>query len=88
MTDHYSPVLGAGGDIDGALQEPIVPLLNYLRVPKFFEGYANLWAEHQNVSEDGYFVAIRIDRSSGKTTLVMQLFPLFGVGSFSLNGME
>ncbi|GLJ45690.1 hypothetical protein SUGI_0961680 [Cryptomeria japonica] len=64
MSHHYSPVLGAGGDIDGSLQEPTMPL-NYLTVPKVSEGYANLWGEHQNVSEDGYFVTIRVDRSSG-----------------------
>ncbi|GLJ44622.1 hypothetical protein SUGI_0937870 [Cryptomeria japonica] len=54
MADHYTPVLAATGKIEDALQEPTVPLLNYLKVSKFSEGYANLWGgQHQNVSEDG-----------------------------------
>ncbi|GLJ44623.1 hypothetical protein SUGI_0937900 [Cryptomeria japonica] len=66
IADHYTQVLAAAGDNDSILQEPTVPLLDYLRVSKFSEGYANLWGgQHQNVSEDGYSVTIRIDRSSG-----------------------
>ncbi|GLJ44619.1 hypothetical protein SUGI_0937840 [Cryptomeria japonica] len=53
-TDHCTPVLAAGGDSDSILQEPTEPLLSYLRVYKFSEGYASLWGgQHQNVSEDG-----------------------------------
>ncbi|GLJ44620.1 hypothetical protein SUGI_0937850 [Cryptomeria japonica] len=63
---HFTPLLAAGGDNDSILQQPTVPLLNYLRVSKFSEGYANLWGgQHQNVSEDAYSVTLTLDSSSG-----------------------
>ncbi|GLJ44712.1 hypothetical protein SUGI_0940180 [Cryptomeria japonica] len=62
LGDHYMPVLGD----DSILQEPTVPLLKYLRVSKFSEGYANLWGgQHQNVSQDEYSVTLTLDSSSG-----------------------
>ncbi|GLJ44617.1 hypothetical protein SUGI_0937820 [Cryptomeria japonica] len=66
MADHFTPLLAAGGDNDSILQQPTVPLLNYLRVSTFSEGYANLWGgQHQNVSEDAYSVTLTLDSSSG-----------------------
>ncbi|KAH9329123.1 hypothetical protein KI387_001231, partial [Taxus chinensis] len=62
-----APVLaGDGGGNDSILEEPTVPLLKYLRISKFSEGYANLWGgQHQNVSQDGSSVTLLLDKSSG-----------------------